>query len=650
MAAPRSTRIGIDTGGTFTDVVRRDGGRIRAAKVPSTPADPARAVRAALEAVGGLPAGGRLHHGTTVGTNAVLTRAGARVALAVTAGFEDLLEVDRGHRASLHDLHPARTPPLVARARCVGVEERMGAEGRPLRTLSAAGTRRVVRSLEAAAPDAVAVCLLHAARFPRHERVLASALRRAFGRRGPSVHVSTELSADGREVERAATAVLDAFVGPVVAAYVARVARAVPPGALTVMRSDGGRMSSAEVARAPVRTLLSGPAAGVAAAHALAARLPLERALSFDVGGTSTDVAWLEGADLPIRGDLRVGDHRASVPSLALETVGAGGGSEVRLDEGGALRVGPASAGADPGPACYGRGGPFTLTDAWLLLDRLPEALLGGTFPLAREAAERAGRPLARAAGCSLRRLAEGAVAVAAATTARALRRASAAEGRDPRGAALVAFGGAGPLLAAETAVRLGLDMVVVPERPGTFAADGTLVAPLRLDASRAWAGGGAAALRDAGRRLAREVRARLAREGARRVRARIEVDARYAGQAFVVGVPFAARWQEVFHDAHAARYGFSDASRAVEVVGVRARGEGWEEKTGIRAAARRAGRTTPRAKRSARAHLLRRDLDPGVRLAGPLRVEERTGTTWVPGGWTLEVLPGRELRLEGAS
>ena len=621
----------------------------RAWKVPSTPDDPARAVLDALEAVGGLPPGGRLHHGSTVGTNAVLTGEGARVVLVVTDGFQDVLRLARGARDDLHALTPAREAPLVERRAVVGVAERMAADGRPVRRLTSAAIEAAVEQVARRRPEAIAVCLLHAVRAPTHERRLVKALRRAFETRGVRVHASAEISADARETERAATTVLDAFVGPRVAAYVDRIAAALPPGALTVMRSDGGRMSAEEVRLAPVRTLLSGPAAGVAAAHGVARALGLERALSFDMGGTSTDVAWLEGEHLAVANELVVGSRRASVPSLALETVGAGGGSLVWLDAGGALRVGPASAGAMPGPACYGRGGGLALTDAWLVLGRLPGALLDGAFPLDASAAWRQAEALARRAGVSVAKLAEGAVEVAAATTARALRRASVAQGHDPRGADLVAFGGAGAMLGAETAALLELRRVVVPVDPGTLAARGTLVAPLAADASRALGGVGEDDERDLREELEREVQARLQAQGAQAIELRAEVDARYAGQAFEVTVPWGPGWEAAFHARHGARYGFSDPARRIERVRLRVRGQGQEQPP---------RRSRPRASASGPAKRLRpsggrvlqvrrADLDTGTRVEGPALVGEMSATTFVPGGWEASVVPTGEILLE---
>jgi len=425
---------------------------------------------------------------------------------------------------------------------------------------------------------------------------------------------------------------------------------------LTVMRSDGGRMSLEEVTRAPVRTLLSGPAAGVAAARALALRLGESAVLSFDVGGTSTDVAWIEAANLAVRPTLRVGAFEASVPSVGLETVGAGGGSRIGIDPGGALQVGPESAGADPGPACYGRGGPFTLSDAWLLLERLPASLLGGGFPLSRSAAARAARPVARRAGLSLPRVLTGSVTLAATTTARALRLASVARGHDPRGVALVAFGGAGPLLAAQTASLLGIGTVYVPIDPGTFAAEGALLAPLRADAARVVTRRRPATLPALARALGQHVRRALRSQGAGRVHLAAELDARYEGQAFQVTLPFGPGWEGAFHQAHGRRHGFATGERRVEAVCLRVRGEGSED--GPPAPVARSGPVLPgrfatqRLARAGRrvACVARGQVAAGRRILGPVRVEEPSATTWIPDGWVGEVLAGGTLRLRRRS
>ena len=627
--------VGVDTGGTFTDAVYEGPDGRRLAKVPSTPAAPAEGFLAALDAADARDA--RVRHGTTVGTNAVLTRGGARVVLVTTAGFEDLPWLGRGTRDDLHALAPERAAPLAAAS--VGVRERVDARGKVVEPLAAAEVERVVARVARLRPAAVAVCLLHGVRHGGHERTLARALRRL----DVPVFTSREAGADPREGERGATAVLHAYVAPAMRRYLEAVRSGLPRArraALTVMRSDGGRMAVREVAAQPARTLLSGPAAGVAAAQDLARRHGIARALSFDVGGTSTDVAWIEDGEAPTRAELRVGVHAASVPSVGIETVGAGGGSLVWIDTGGALRVGPQSAGADPGPACYGRGGPFALTDAWLLRGRIPDALLAGAFPLDRAAAQQAARVLAAEAGMGVRALCDGAVRVAAAATARALRLASVAHGHDPRDAALVAFGGAGPVLAADTAERLGVRELWVPPSPGTFAAEGALRAPLCADAAEVVAGR-RAQLAPVRKRLEARVRATLTREGAHGIRLAADVDARYAGQAFTVSVPLTKGWREAFHARHAARYGFATPERRVEVVRVRVHGQGRESPLD-EAPLGRAPRT--RVVDSRRA--LREKLVPGARVVGPARIDEHSGTTWVPGGWQADVRADGALRL----
>ena len=627
--------LGIDTGGTFTDIVAPGPGGLTASKVPSTPWDPARAVLAAIEASGGLPHGGRVHHGTTVATNTVLTRTGARTALVATEGFEDLLHLGRGHRQDLHDLAPHRTLPLVERCDVHGVRERVGPRGEVRERVVTADLDRLAATLVRSGVEVVAVCLLHATARGAHEDRVAARLRRA----GLTVHVSHRVSADAREAERAEATVLDAYVGPRVRAYVARVAAALPAGALSVLRSDGTRMSALDAEREPGRTLLSGPAAGAAAAHALGRRLGLARLLSFDVGGTSTDVAWIEGDVLPVTTGLTLAGFAMGVPSLDVHSVGAGGGSIVALDEGGALRVGPESAGADPGPACYGRGGPFTVTDAHLLLGRLPPALLDGTFPLDADAARTGAEHLARRAGVTPRALAEGAVAVAEAATARALRVASAAAGRDPRGAALLAFGGAGGLLGARVAAQLGLTEVVVPWSPGTFAAQGARAAPRAADVSTA-VHGAAGDLARAARRLADEAAALLLAGGETPASIHLEVDARYEGQGTEIVVSFAGDWRTAFHDAHRLRRGWGDPARRVEAVRLRARAlgpPGAVEDT-VAPSRRLGDPDRPPVAAGTFSGLAgdvpwwhRSDLAPGTELTGPAVVVEDGATTWVP-------------------
>ncbi len=643
--------LGVDTGGTFTDLVTAGPRGLVTVKVPSTPADPGLAVLDAIRRVGGLRPGDRVHHGTTVATNTVLTRTGARVGLVTSAGFEDVLLVGRGHRTGLFDLTPTRVTPLVVAADVVGLASRGTADGAPPTRASAAALGRAVATLRARGVGAVAVVLLHATTDGTAEDAVA----RALAPLGVPVAVSHRVCADGREVERGETTLLDAYVAPRVAAYVRRLAAALPAGALSLARSDGARMSAADAVATPVRTLLSGPAAGVAAVHALARGAGLPRVLGFDVGGTSTDVAWVEGETLAVTTDRTFAGFAMSVPSLDVHSVGAGGGSVVGMDAGGALTVGPASAGATPGPACYGRGGPFTLTDALLLLGRVPAALAGGDVRLDADAARRSGTALARRAGLPLRALAAGAVAVAEAATARAVRTASAAAGRDPRGAALVAFGGAGGCLAAAVAQHLALAEVVVPWSPGTFAAQGARIAPRGADASRAVRGEADPALRREARRLAAAARDVLTTGGERATSVVVEVDARYGGQGSELSVPFGTAWRAAFHAAHRARRGWGDLGRDVEAVRLRARARTATaplEAGGDAAPPRARRRVVPaaivRGLAGAVAHHARADLPRGAVVVGPACVVEPTSTTWVPPGAFARVAADGTLRVRG--
>ncbi len=601
----------------------------------------------AIEAGGGFPRGGRLHHGTTVATNTVLTRRGARVGFVVTEGFRDLLRIGRGHRDDLHELMPSRSAPLVADEDVFPLAERMSAAGTSLVRPTRVELERVARAVGRSGVEAVAMCLLHATASDRHERQAGARLRRL----GLPVHASANVGADPREVERAETTVLDAYVGPRVSAYVRSIAATLAPGALSIMTCDGTRMAPEQAIERPVRTLLSGPAAGARAALALARRLGLPRALSFDVGGTSTDVCWIEGRSLPVSLSATLAGFALGVPSLDVQSVGAGGGSIVSLDAGRALRVGPDSAGSSPGPSSYGLGGPFTLSDAHLLLGRLPRALLDGRFTLDVDAARRAGERVAKRAGLSIRALCEGAIRVAEATTARALRRASAARGRDPRGATLLAFGGAGGLLAARTASLAGLEGAAIPWSPGTFAAQGALGAPLATDATRIAIGRSEASLRPLARMLADDARQALARVGESVASVRVEVDARLEGRTSDVTVPFGPSWRARIHAAFRAQFGFDDPTAAVEAVRLRARALGRAEPLARGPKPPRRSRLGPPVERlrgvAGSVPAWRRDeLGVGTVVRGEALVLENGATTYVPRGGVLRVGEDGTLRL----
>ena len=497
-------RIGVDTGGTFTDCLVFDGAGVLVRKVFTDPRDPAGTILAGVRFLTGDVAAEPLSliHGTTTGTNTVLERRGARVALLTTAGFEDLIEIGRQNRPRLYDLAVERDPPLVPRNLRWGVNERTVAGGQVLRSPSAAELARLRSYIERSRAESVAVCFLFSFANSANERAVARALRRL---RLP-VSVSHEILPEFREYERLSTAVINAYLAPGVGRYLARLtreaqrsfarAKKVSSVRVFVMQSNGGVTTAERAAREPVRTILSGPAGGVVAARWLADQLGIRRVISFDMGGTSTDVCLLDGPPRATR-ETTLGGLAVAVPVLDVHSVGAGGGSLARLDSGGALRVGPESAGAAPGPACYGRGGMRpTVTDAHLLLGRLdPACFLGGEFSLDERAARRcfkeflrAGRKRGRKRGMGFSRatdLARGIVAVATATMERALRVISVERGYDPREFSLVAFGGAGGLHACDLARALCLRQVIVPPNPGAFSALGVLVSDIVKDISQ---------------------------------------------------------------------------------------------------------------------------------------------------------------------
>src|SRR5947207_4878514 len=524
--------LGVDVGGTFTDAVLLEGGEVRTAKVP-TAAKQEESVLAAVEAVGarGLE---RFTHGTTVATNALLERKGARTAFVATEGFEHLLHLQRQNRAHLYRLCAAHAEPLVPLERCHGVRERIGPEG--------VVTPLELGSLPELGPDveAVAVCLLFAFRDASHERAVADELRRRLPR--ARVIASNEVAPEFREYERASTTVVDAYLGPVVSRYLEGLGAACASAGLPeplVMRSSGGVATLAEAAAHPAVALVSGPAAGAVGAARIAQLADVEHALSLDMGGTSTDVCLIRGGEAGRASEREVAGLPLRLPMVDLQTVGAGGGSVVWRDAGGALRVGPESAGADPGPACYGSGGERpTVTDANLLLGRLPERLAGG-FELAASAAERAFDGIDPAE----------AIEVVNAEMLRALRLVSVERGHDPRDFALVAFGGAGPLHACALAAELGITTVLVPAQAGVLSALGLAVGDERRDRVESYV----RPLEEAGE---------LPAEG--------EADLRYRGQSFELTVALGPDLAGAFHRAHEARYGYADPSRGIELVAVR--------------------------------------------------------------------------------
>ena len=575
--------LGVDVGGTFTDAVLVDGGALRTAKVPTAPRQE-ESVVAAARAVG-ADAVDRFAHGTTIATNALLERKGARTAFVTTAGFEHLLHLRRQNRAHLYRLCEQHPEPLVPVDRCFGVDERIGTDGviKPIALDS-------LPPIDAA--EAVAVCLLFSFRDATHERAVVAELRRRL----PRAHVvaSHEVAPEFREYERASTTAADAYLGPAAARYFRSLAGACRDAGLPeplVLRSSGGVATLEEAAEHPAVVLVSGPAAGAVGAARAASLAGFADAISLDMGGTSTDVCLIAAGRVERATEREVGGFPIRLPTVDLHTVGAGGGSIVHRDAGGAIRVGPESAGAYPGPACYGRGGTDpTITDANLLLERLPARIASG-LELGAEASARAFGDVDPAA----------AVEVVNAEMLRAIRVVSIERGHDPRDFALVAFGGAGPLHACDLADELEIRTVLVPAAAGVLSALGLVATEERRDDVRSYV----IPLEEAGE---------LPREG--------EADLRYRGQSFELTIALGAELERRFHEAHEERYGYAARDRELELVAVRTADV----------------RPGP--------ELELRGGEP-LDVAGP-RVAELAGATgWVPAGWSGRTGPPGTPRLE---
>ena len=594
--------VGVDVGGTFTDfyAVSAEDGRVRIAKRPSTRDNPGRAV---IEGLGELAEAGvplpdvrRVAHGTTVATNAIIQRRGGRVVLLTTAGFRDLLEIGRQIRPHMYDLYRDQPPPLVPRERRIEVEERITSGGRVVRRLEDAAVADAVNRLDGIEADACAVCLLFAFRNPEHESRVGAAIRAA--RPDLRVSLSSEVQPEFREFERCSTTVLNAWLQPVMDEYMAsleaQLSKLVPHARIGINQSNGGLMSPARARALPVRTALSGPAAGVVGAIDAGARSGPGNLITLDMGGTSADVSLVRDLRADVTLERAVAGLPIRLPSIDVQTVGAGGGSIAWFDRDGLLKVGPESAGADPGPACYGRGGTApTVTDANLLLGRLSgRGLLGGRMALDRDRAVQAFAGTAGALGYGVERAAHGVIGVVVANMVRAIRTISVERGHDPRDFTLVAFGGAGPLHARDVAEALGIREVLVPQVPGIVCAQGLVIADLkedfvlgrRVDLRPETAAELAAAVAE----LARRAVAWFGEEGVPEEGREVELvlDARYTGQNFELRVPVVSGppgaldgWPrpdsitaitDRFFEIHDTAYGYHNPEDPVEVVNVR--------------------------------------------------------------------------------
>ncbi len=681
--------VGVDVGGTFTDfhAVDTATGRVEARKVPSTPDDPSRAI---LDGLAGLAAGAgigagdiaRLAHGTTVATNTLIQRKGAPVAVVTTEGFGDLLEIGRQIRPRMYDMKADHPPPLAPRHLRFEVRERIGGRGQTVRELTDEAVERAVEAVAAAGVEACAVCLLFSFLEPGHERRIGAALRARLP--GLAVSLSSEVQPEFREYERFSTTLLNAYLQPAIGRYMKalgrRFAEAAPGARLGINQSSGGLMSVERAGDMPIRTALSGPAAGVVGAIHRARLAERPDVIALDMGGTSADVALVRDYRAGTGYDRAVAGFPIRLPTVDIHTVGAGGGSIAWFDRDGLMKVGPLSAGADPGPACYGRGGTEpTVSDANLVLGRLPDRLIGGAMRLDPELARRAIRPAADRLGFAVERAAHGIIGIVVANMVRAVRTISVERGHDPRDFALMAFGGAGALHGGDVARALEMREIVVPPAPGILCAQGLVVSDLKEDfvvsrrlpydgAARAAVAGDLADLR------ARAARWFAAEDIAPEDRAlRIAFDMRYVRQNFELTVPWieeggagpAAADDSLdplrarFHELHERTYGHYTETDPIEIVNIRATAAGRAAAAGPSPVADSGG--APPVPSGSRAVWFaadapletpvydRADLRAGQRLRGPAAIEQLDALTLVHPGDIARVDPHGNLIVEVA-
>ena len=663
--------IGIDTGGTFTDVIRvDDDGSIRLIKIPSTPADPAQSFLAGVREIGeGDGRSDDIVHGSTVGTNAVLERRGARTAVITTRGMADVIEIGRQARNDLYSLRVSRPVPLVPRELRFEIDERVTAEGDILKAPSEVELGALAELVTASGAETVAVAFLFSFLRPEHEQAVREALRRRLPANFP-ISFSSEVVPEFREFERTSTTVLNAYVAPVMQSYLSRIDETVE-STVRIMSSNGGSMTIGQASSFPVETLLSGPAGGVVGAFEVARAAGYDRIITLDMGGTSTDVSLCDG-EVQRTSEGSIGGYPLRVPIVDIHTVGAGGGSLSSVDAGGALTVGPESAGADPGPAAYGRGGGPTVTDANIMLGRLPsDRPLAGRMALDGAAAMAAIGGVAQELGITPQQAAAGVIRVANTNMEQALRVVSLERGHDPRDFTLVAFGGAGPLHACELAVGLGIGSVLVPRMPGALSAWGMLSVDVTRDYSRT-------AMRDLSDTSEEEI-ARLVGEIEQDAQGDLEAvglsadqatfsasaDIRYQGQGYELSIPLDApdglSLEERFHAAHLRRFDHSHPDWPTEVVTLRLRAAiplrrpelgATDAADGLDASHALLGQTTLMADAGEiAAPLYDRDaLLVGNLIAGPAVLTQTDCTTFVPPGWVGRVDEHLNLILERAS
>lgn len=634
----------MDTGGTFTDFVVIDAsGALRVDKRPSDPSDPAKPV---LEGLAGLRDDAyRVVHGTTVAVNALLEHKVAPTALITTAGFEDVLEIGRQNRSDPYAAHPVKPPPLVPRHLRFGVNERILHDGTVRTGVDTVETENILAGIKDLGVKSLAVCLLHSYANPIHEEKVGEIAREM----GFVVSLSSRVLPEFREYERTAVTAVNACLRPIMEGYIGRLEKNLGTGRLSVMQSAGGTIPARLASKIPVHTILSGPAGGVTAAAYQASLVGLDRLITFDMGGTSTDVSLYDRGP-SLTGDKIIAGHPIRVPAIDIHTVGAGGGSIAFRDAGGGLKVGPVSAGADPGPVCYGKGGDVTVTDANLYLGRLdPTFFLGGRMRVYPDRVHGPMEALAGSLGLSAVAMAEGIITVVNAVMERAIRVISIQRGHDPRDFTLVSFGGAGGLHAVELAQALGISRVMVPKNAGVFSAYGMATAKVIRDLSRTILVRSEDVSESTLEGLFRGMRLsgseELCAEGAdvRGMQVFRSLDMRYQGQSHELNVPFSGNPAAAFHAAHEKLYGYARPKSAVEIVTLRLRLVAASESPvpqafqgvgdGSPPQPISTGTLTYRGREMPARIYDREDLFPGSLLEGPVLIGESSSTTFLPPG-----------------
>ena len=665
----KTLRIGVDTGGTFTDFISFDGARVQVHKVPSTPDAPERAILQGLdELLEGRGVALDITHGSTVATNALLTRRGAKTALVTTAGFEDLIEIGRQNRKELYNLAYRRPPALVPRNLRMGVAERLDEKGGELLRLKDSAIRALKQKLQKAGVESVAICLLHSYANPSHEEKVADAVRRS----GMHVSMSSQVLPEFREYERMSTTCVNAYVSPMMNRYLKDLELRLDSARLRIMQSNGGVISSTMAGEEAIRTILSGPAGGVVGACEVARRAGFGNSIAFDMGGTSTDVSLLHGG-IGFTAETEVAGCPIRVPLIDIHTVGAGGGSIARVDPGGALAVGPQSAGADPGPICYGKGSDVTVTDANLFLGRLdPERFLGGRMGLDMEPVKVGIARLAKSLRLDARQAAEGVIRVANQHMARAIRLISVERGHDPREFALISFGGAGAMHACSLAEILRIPHVIVPNDPGILSARGMLTADVVKDYARTvllpLEGLSKKSLAGHFAPLLKKGRDDLKFEGFAKPAFSFFIDMRYLGQSYELTLPYRPETgvdlrkslRAAFDRLHDERFGTSSPESAIEIVTLRVRVVGEVERPPMRrlpkapksiSHALMGRRKMIFAGREVEGSVYARDMfSRGNRFKGPALVCEFSATTVVSPGWECRVDDWGNLILKNLS